>query len=94
MPVDVRGPMLQARKIVEDHIAAYGMVPHPDKIKEEIATAIGFAQLASIPHRDKVEELLHKVVDLTWGYAMEDGSVPLTKTADTIIATARASQSP
>lgn len=33
-------PMLQARKIVEDHIAAYGWVPHPDKIKEAIARAL------------------------------------------------------
>lgn len=48
------GPMVKARKLVEDHIAAYGYVPHPDKLKEEIAIAIGFAGLSSIPHRDDV----------------------------------------
>lgn len=34
------GPMLCARKIVENHIAVYGMVPHPDKLKEAIASAL------------------------------------------------------
>ena len=33
-------PMLIGRKLVEDHIASYGMVPHPDKLKEAIADAI------------------------------------------------------
>jgi hypothetical protein len=29
--------MTRARRLVEDHIEAYGMVPHPDRIKEAIA---------------------------------------------------------
>jgi hypothetical protein len=29
--------MTRARRLVEDHISAYGMVPHPDRIKEAIA---------------------------------------------------------
>lgn len=45
------GPMLRARKLVEDHIAAYGYVPHPDKLKDAIAAELGFVQLAAIPHR-------------------------------------------
>lgn len=36
----VRRAMLRARKIVEDHIAVFGMVPHPDKMKEAIAEAL------------------------------------------------------
>jgi hypothetical protein len=46
--------MLIARKIVEDHIEFYGMVPHPDRIKERISRAlrISFEQgRASAPHR-------------------------------------------
>jgi hypothetical protein len=29
--------MTRARRLVENHIEAYGMVPHPDRIKEAIA---------------------------------------------------------
>ena len=32
--------MLTARWIVENHIDVYGMVPHPDKMKEAIARAL------------------------------------------------------
>lgn len=32
--------MRRARALVEAHIADYGMVPHPDKMKEAIAEAI------------------------------------------------------
>lgn len=32
--------MLTARRLVEAHIQDYGMVPHPDKMKEAIAKAI------------------------------------------------------
>lgn len=32
--------MLAARILVEDHIAVWGMVPHPDKLKEAIAAAL------------------------------------------------------
>lgn len=35
--------MLIARKMVEDHIECYGMVPHPDRIKERIAGALRIA---------------------------------------------------
>lgn len=34
------GAMLIARRLVEDHIQAYGMVPHPDRMKDAIATVI------------------------------------------------------
>lgn len=44
------GPMLRARKIVEDHIADYGYVPHPDKLKEAVADALAFVEFASTPH--------------------------------------------
>jgi len=33
-------PMRSARALVEAHITDYGMVPHPDKMKEAIAKAI------------------------------------------------------
>jgi hypothetical protein len=33
----VDAPMSRARALVEAHIADYGMVPHPDKLKEAIA---------------------------------------------------------
>jgi hypothetical protein len=39
------GPMRRARAIVELHIADYGMVPHPDKIKEAIAAELGLAEI-------------------------------------------------
>lgn len=32
--------MMRARKIVEEHITNYGMVPHPDRLKEAIANAL------------------------------------------------------
>lgn len=35
--------MLIARKMVEDHIECYGMVPSPDRIKERIAGALRIA---------------------------------------------------
>jgi hypothetical protein len=38
-----RQAMLTARRIVEQHIETYGMVPHPDKLKEAIATKIASA---------------------------------------------------
>jgi hypothetical protein len=39
--------MLTARKIVEDHIEFYGMVPHPDRMKERIAGALRNARFAT-----------------------------------------------
>jgi len=42
--------MLVARRLVEDHIEIYGMVPHPDKLKEAIAREL--SKVASInPYR-------------------------------------------
>jgi hypothetical protein len=38
--------MKTARAVVEAHIEAYGMVPHPDRLKEAIAKVINW------PHRD------------------------------------------
>lgn len=32
--------MMTARQLVENHIRIWGMVPHPDKMKEEIADAL------------------------------------------------------
>ncbi len=32
--------MIAARLLVEDHIQEYGMVPHPDKMKEAIAKVL------------------------------------------------------
>lgn len=57
----IDGPMVKARKLVEEHIATYGFVPHPDKIKDAIAEAIAFAQLASVPHREEVAILRAQV---------------------------------
>lgn len=45
IPDRVDGPMLRARRLVEDHISHYGMVPHPDRIKEAIATELGLAEI-------------------------------------------------
>jgi hypothetical protein len=36
------------------------------------------------------EWMLRKAIDVTWGYALEDGSVPSTKIQGKIIATVRA----
>lgn len=40
-----RQAMLTARRLVEDHIRDYGMVPHPDKLKERIAREIASAAI-------------------------------------------------
>ena len=40
--------MLKARQIVERHIRDYGMVPHPDRLKEAIALALSHSR----PHRE------------------------------------------
>jgi hypothetical protein len=45
IPEPVDGAMRRARRIVEEHIAAYGMVPHPDKMKEAIATELALVRL-------------------------------------------------
>lgn len=45
MPEPIDGPMRRARKLVEDHIADFGMVPHPDKLKDAIAEELALAQL-------------------------------------------------
>lgn len=37
--------MLTARRLVEEHIRIYGYVPHPDKLKEAIATEIAAAAI-------------------------------------------------
>lgn len=44
----VDGPMRRARALVEHHIATYGMVPHPDKMKEAIAVELGLAEIRAI----------------------------------------------
>jgi len=42
--------MVRARRLVENHIAAYGCyVPYPDKLKEAIAADLAFV---AVPHRD------------------------------------------
>lgn len=48
IPDPVDGPMRRARALVEDHIATYGMVPHPDRIKEAIAVELGLAEIRAI----------------------------------------------
>ncbi|MCA1831194.1 MAG: hypothetical protein LC750_00340 [Actinobacteria bacterium] len=45
----VDGPMVRARKLVEAHLAEFGMVPHPDKLKDAIATDLAFVQFAAMP---------------------------------------------
>jgi hypothetical protein len=45
IPDRTDGPMRRARALVEAHIADYGMVPHPDKIKEAIAVELGLAEI-------------------------------------------------
>lgn len=45
MPEPINGPMRRARRLVEKHIESYGMVPHPDKIKEAIAVELGLAEI-------------------------------------------------
>jgi len=58
--------MMKARTLVEAHIAAYGMVPHPDSLKEAIAKLIdseikraSFAKAVS----DDTEDLEANYVD-------------------------------
>lgn len=48
--------MLKARKLVEDHIEFYGMVPHPDKLKESIARALEALQAENAKLREVVIE--------------------------------------
>lgn len=50
-PAATVGPMERARTIVEDHVAAYGPVPHPEELKDAIAADLGFVQLAATPYR-------------------------------------------
>ena len=72
LPDLVNGAMTTARKIVEDHIAAYGMVPHPDKIKDAIAAEIGLTQLRTISRfrpqgpdpLDQLRQVREMLVDL------------------------------
>lgn len=45
IPEPQDGSMRRARQLVEDHIEAYGMVPHPDRIKEAIATELSVLQV-------------------------------------------------
>lgn len=52
--------MLRARALVEAHISEYGFVPHPDKIKEAIATELRKLGLAQTPSRDAIMQLLAK----------------------------------
>lgn len=51
LPDPVNGPMRRARALVEAHINEYGMVPHPDKIKEAIAVELGLAEMRGIDRK-------------------------------------------
>jgi hypothetical protein len=49
----VDAPMHRARALVEAHISDYGMVPHPDKLKEAIAAELGLRKSGpDIAHAD------------------------------------------
>lgn len=48
LPDPANGPMRRARALVDAHISEYGMVPHPDKIKEAIAVELGLAEIRGI----------------------------------------------
>lgn len=48
LPEVNQSAMRFARKIVEDHIAAWGYIPHPDKLKDEIAFYLDLVALQSV----------------------------------------------
>lgn len=58
-------PMLRARRLVESHIAAYGMVPHPDKLKEAIATAEDRRYMLLLTAFSELQAAAQKVADET-----------------------------
>lgn len=70
--------MTRARRLVEDHISAYGMVPHPDRIKEAIAeqsqqsfdlgfrAAGGIAPDVSSPAGAELEEIEREISDIIY----------------------------
>lgn len=80
------GPTARARRLIDRHIVAYGYFPYADRLKEEIATELGFVQLASIPHRDdmarlqasvellrEAHELANSALRSAWQIAERDG---------------------
>lgn len=57
--------MLRASRLVEAHIAAYGMVPHPDKLKEAIASADDRRYTLLLKAFTQLQTAAQKVVDET-----------------------------
>lgn len=43
-------PMTRARQMIETHQKEFGQVPHAAKLVDEVATLLGFFQLATTPH--------------------------------------------
>lgn|SRR3990167_2982296 len=58
-------PMLRARHLVEEHIRIWGMVPHPDKLKEAIATAEDRRYTLLLTAFAELQSAAQKVVDET-----------------------------
>ncbi len=86
------GVMVRARRLVEEHIATFGMVPHPDLLKDTIAAELGFVQLASIPHRDDVADLRklltaasHALKSYAYGNAAPDLAIGIAEKIDAAI---------
>lgn len=46
----VSDPMGRARRLVEAHQKEFGEVPHAARLVDEVATLLGFFQLAATPH--------------------------------------------
>lgn len=73
IPVPANGPMRRARTLVEAHIAVYGMVPHPDKIKELIALELGLAEMRGMDRvraeRDSWKEQFERAANAASEYS-------------------------
>lgn len=65
LPDPVNGPMRRARALVEVHISEYGMVPHPDKIKEAIAVELGLAEIRGI---DRMRDVAQSSIEQAKAY--------------------------
>jgi hypothetical protein len=62
--------MMKARKLVEAHIESYGMVPHPDRLKEAIAALID-SEIARIKFAKAISD---DTEDLEANYGKKDGA--------------------
>lgn len=82
LPDPVNGHMRRARALVEAHISEYGMVPHPDKIKEAIAVELGLAEMRGIDRmRDAITKLAAECHRAKWAFDLSEDYRPTAAAA-------------